>query len=134
MSKNSLSLIICPHVMKLFRLTYRTYSTDLRHTKKYLKMLLYSPLLIYQFINIDKSRIEPNQCTPHNHSFFVVCAIFIFISDRCYLKKIVYQCRKAFFSIFHYFLHVVVVGSTINYVCKIGTLWFCYKYVENILT
>ena len=29
-----------------------------------------------------------------------------------------------FSSIFRYFLQVVVVGSTRNYVCRLGTLWF----------
>ena len=29
---------------------------------------------------------------------------------------------------------MVVVGSTRNYVCRLGTLWFCYKYVEKFTT
>ena len=41
---------------------------------------------------------------------------------------------KAFSSVYRYFLKVVVIGSTSNYVCRIGTLWLCYKHVENIIT
>ena len=57
-----------------------------------------------------------------------------FIGNWCYFEKLVYRYRFGFSSVFRFFLLVVVVGSTSNYVCSLGSLWFCYKYVENILT
>ena len=34
--------------------------------------------------------------------------------------------------VFRYFLQVVIVGSTMNYVFRLGTLLFCYRYVEKL--
>ena len=76
--------------------------------------------------------IEPNQCMEQDLSLSVSCAILISLATDVILRKLLYQYRDGFYLIFGYFLQVVVVGSTSNYVYRLGTLWFCYKYVEKL--
>ena len=87
-----------------------------------------------RIIFFDKYLMKSNQNKAKNLSFYVSCAISILSVIDVVLRKLVYQYRDGFYSILRYFLQVIVVGSTRSYVCRIGTLWFCYIYVEKNLT
>ena len=52
----------------------------------------------------------------------MLSVISILLVTDVILWKLVYQYRVGFCSIFHYFLQVVVVGSTRNYVCRLSTM------------
>ena len=104
--------------------TYVENIFDRRKTDKYIPenvAVFYSQRNI-SFLNIDESLIKSNQCKTHNLSLYVACNIQITQMIGVILRRLVYQCRDIFSSVFRYFLQVVVVGSTRNYVCRLGTL------------
>ena len=134
MNENAFPLTLRPRVMKLCRLmqkyTQRTQDGQ-RHPWKCFRIF---PQHNTSFLNIYKFLIKLNQCTPHNLVFSVACAILISSATNVIERKLVFQYRDRFSSVFRYTLKVVVLGSTRNCICRIGKLQFCYKYVENILT
>ena len=68
---------------------------------------------------------------PQNLSVSVMCASPISLVTNAVLVQLVCQYVYGFSSVFKYFLQVLVIGTTQNHVCRIGLLWFCYKFGEK---
>ena len=63
MNKNTFYLTLRLHVIKFYRLMKKKYSTDVRQTKTYLKILPGFFKRYTTFLNIDGSLIKSNQFT-----------------------------------------------------------------------
>ena len=95
---------------------------------------VFSPYHNTRFINIVKYMIKSNQCMLQDLALSVAGAILIALVIDVIFIKLVFRYKDGVSTVLHYFIQVVVIVSTRNYLCRLGTLWFCYKYVENILT